>query len=139
MRYILDVYTVFAWLEKEKWYLRVVELLGKAHKKELRLAMGVFNFGEVFYSSAKMRGFEEARRVEGRIRILPLEIVAPLEESLVMHAAYLKAQNLISYADAFAAALTEQEKATLLTGDPDCRRVEKIIKLEWLARQSFRT
>jgi predicted nucleic acid-binding protein len=56
-----------------------------------------------------------------------------------MHAAYLKAQNLISYADAFAAALTEQEKATLLTGDPDCRRVEKIIKLEWLARQSFRT
>ena len=132
MRYILDAYAVVAWLEKEKGYLRVVELLGKAHKKELKLAMSVVNFGEVFYRTAKMHGIEEAKRVEGRLRILPIEIIAPLEERLVMHAAYLKAQYPISYVDAFAAALTEQEKATLLTGDPDFKRVEKKIKIEWL-------
>jgi ribonuclease VapC len=47
-----------------------------------------------------------------------------------MRAAYIKAQYPISYADAFAAALTEQEKATLITWDPDFKRIEKII--EWL-------
>jgi predicted nucleic acid-binding protein len=38
----------------------------------------------------------------------------------------------MSYADAFAAALAEQEKAILLTGDPDFKQVEKAIKIEWL-------
>jgi hypothetical protein len=37
--------------------------------------MSVLNFGEVFYSSAKTHGIEEAKRVEGRIRILPIEII----------------------------------------------------------------
>lgn len=121
-----------AWLEKEEGYLRVVELLGKARKKELKLAMSVVNFGEVFYRTAKQHGIEEAIRTEKRLRTLPINTVAPVEEKLVMRAAYLKAQYPISYADAFAAALTEQEKAILLTGDPDFKRIEKIIRVEWL-------
>jgi ribonuclease VapC len=132
MRYILDAYAVVAWLEKEEGYLRVVELLGKARKKELKLAMSVVNFGEVFYRTAKQHGIEEAIRTEKRLRTLPINTVAPVEEKLVMRAAYLKAQYPISYADAFAAALTEQEKAILLTGDPDFKRIEKIIRVEWL-------
>jgi len=55
-----------------------------------------------------------------------------VEETLVMRAAYLKAQYPISYADAFAAALAEQEKAILVTGDPDFKRLEKTIKIQWL-------
>jgi predicted nucleic acid-binding protein len=94
--------------------------------------MSVVNFGEVFYRTAKQHGIEEAIRTEKRLRTLPINIVAPMEEKLVMRAAYLKAHYPISYADAFAAALTEQEKAILLTGDPDFKRVEKIIRVEWL-------
>lgn len=75
---------------------------------------------------------EEAKRVEGILRFLPLRIIAPLDETLVMHAAYLKAQYPISYADAFAAALADEEKAILVTGDRDFKRIEKKIKIEWL-------
>ena len=121
-----------AWLEKESGYLRVHELLEKSGNKKIKLHMSIINFGEVFYRTGKLYGIEEATRTEKRIRALPINILAPVEETLVMHAAYLKAQYPISYADAFAAALTEQEKAILVTGDRDFKRIEKIIKIEWL-------
>jgi len=94
--------------------------------------MSIVNFGEVFYRTGKLYGIAEATRTERRIRALPINIIAPVEETLVMHAAYLKAQHPITYADAFAAALAEQEKAILVTGDRDFKRVEKKIKIEWL-------
>ena len=132
MNYILDAWAIVAWLEKESGYLRVHELLEKSGNKEIKLNMSIINFGEVFYRTGKLYGIEEATRTERRIRALPINILAPVEETLVMHAAYLKAQYPISYADAFAAALTEQEKAILVTGDRDFKRIEKIIKIEWL-------
>ena len=94
--------------------------------------MSIVNFGEVFYRTAKRHGIEEAKRVEGILRFLPILIISPVKETLVMRAAYLKAQHPISYADAFAAALTEEEKAILVTGDRDFKRIEKKIKIEWL-------
>ena len=94
--------------------------------------MSIINFGEVIYRTAKRHGIEEAKRVEGISRFLPILIISPVEETLVMRAAYLKARYPISYADAFAAALTEEEKAILVTGDRDFKRVEKKIKIEWL-------
>ncbi len=121
-----------AWLEKENGYLKVSELLEKGSSKELNLSISIINFGEVFYRTAKRHGMEEAKRVEGILRFLPLRIIAPLDETLVMHAAYLKAQYPISYADAFAAALADEEKAILVTGDRDFKRIEKKIKIEWL-------
>ena len=121
-----------AWTEKENGHLRVNELLEKGRGKEVNLNMSIVNFGEVFYLTAKRHGIEEAKRVEATLRLLPMQIISPLEEKLVMRAAYLKAQYPISYADAFVAALTEQEKAILVTGDRDFKRVEKKIKIEWL-------
>lgn len=94
--------------------------------------MSIVNFGEVFYRTGKLYGIAEATRTERRIRALPINIIAPVEETLVMRAAYIKAQFPISYADAFAAALAEQEKAILVTGDPDFKRLEKTIKIQWL-------
>ena len=108
------------------------ELLEKGRSKAVNLSMSIVNFGEVFYRTAKRHGIEEAKRVEGILRFLPILIISPVEETLVMRAVYLKAQHPISYADAFAAALTEQEKAILVTGDRDFKRIEKTIKIEWL-------
>jgi len=132
MNYILDAWAIVAWLEKESGYLRVSELLEKAGNREIRLTMSIVNFGEVFYRTGKLYGIAEATRTGRRIRALPINIIAPVEEKLVMRAAYLKAQYPISYADAFAAALTEEEKAILVTGHRDFKRVEKKIKIEWL-------
>ena len=132
MKYILDAWALVAWLQRENGYLKVRELLEKAQKQEIKLTMSVINFGEVIYRFAKIKGIEVAKRTEGTLRLFPINIISPVEETLVMRAAYLKAQHPISYADAFAAALAEQEKAILVTGDPDFKRIEKTIKIEWL-------
>jgi len=132
MKYILDAWALVAWLQRENGYLKVRELLEKAQKQEIKLTMSVINFGEVIYRFAKIKGIEVAKRTEGTLRLFPINIISPVEETLVMRAAYLKAQYPISYADAFAAALTEQEKAILVTGDRDFKSIEKIIKIEWL-------
>jgi predicted nucleic acid-binding protein len=38
----------------------------------------------------------------------------------------------MSYADCFAAALSKQKGAELITGDPEFKAVEKDIKIHWL-------
>ncbi len=43
-----------------------------------------------------------------------------------------KAQYPISFADAFATATAIRMDAELLTGDPEFRRVEQLVKIRWL-------
>jgi hypothetical protein len=42
----------------------------------------------------------------------------------------------LAYADAFAAALAMVEKATLVTGDPEFRLLEKSISVQWITEQA---
>jgi len=44
----------------------------------------------------------------------------------------LKAQYPISFADCFTVATALREKAVLVTGDPDFKHVEKIVKIDWV-------
>ncbi len=53
-----------------------------------------------------------------RLPALPIRLVLPDEEA-VIEAARLKSTRRLSYADSFAAALARQEKAVLVTGDPE--------------------
>ncbi|MGD2048353.1 MAG: hypothetical protein PVH03_02600 [Chloroflexota bacterium] len=51
-------------------------------------------------------------------------------------AAHIKATHTVSYADAFAIALTMQHSAVLVTGDPEYSQMEHLIDIEWLAEKS---
>ncbi len=50
----------------------------------------------------------------------------------VIEAAEIKAQYPISFADAFATATAIRMDAELLTGNPEFRRVEQLVKIRWL-------
>ena len=50
----------------------------------------------------------------------------------VLAAARIKAGYPISYADAFAVASAQREKATLVTGDPELRAVEHLVPILWI-------
>jgi predicted nucleic acid-binding protein len=52
--------------------------------------------------------------------------------ALTRQAAIYKAMHRMSYADCFAAALSKQKNAELLTGDPEFKAVEKDIRIHWL-------
>jgi ribonuclease VapC len=50
----------------------------------------------------------------------------------VIEEAKIKAQFTISFADCFAAVTAKKENAILLTGDPDFKKIENLIEIEWL-------
>lgn len=70
---------------------------------------------------------EAARILEG----LPIEFRATTRV-LADRAADFKARYKMSLADAFAAALASENKAVLVTGDPEFKPLEREIKIHWL-------
>jgi ribonuclease VapC len=51
---------------------------------------------------------------------------------LIFQAAEYKAQYAISYADCFALASAVEYKATLVTGDPEFKKVERLVDIVWI-------
>jgi predicted nucleic acid-binding protein len=56
----------------------------------------------------------------------------PADRERAEAAGALKAARKISLADAFAAALAIEKKASLVTGDPEFRSVERDVQVAWL-------
>jgi ribonuclease VapC len=62
---------------------------------------------------------------------LPITLVAnSLQE--VIEAARIKAKYPLAYADCFAVATAGREKASLITGDLEFKKVQGIIEIDWL-------
>jgi ribonuclease VapC len=58
-------------------------------------------------------------------------IVLP-DRELIWKAAEIKAEYAISYADCFAVATAIRHNATILTGDPEFKKTEKLVKVKWV-------
>ncbi len=129
--YVLDAFALLAYLRGESGAERVRDLLLRARSGEARLYLCLVNYGEVLYISERQGGRPAAEEAIRIIDHLPLEIV-PADRDLTFAAAHLKARYPISYADAFAAALAQKLGAILVTGDPEFRKVEAVVEVEWL-------
>jgi len=129
--YVLDSFALLAYLENETGSQRVQDLFGLCKAGTVKLLLSIINLGEVLYITERERGLPTAQKVLALIEELPVEIVE-VSRDLVFLAAHTKARNAISYADSFAAALTIQYKATLVTGDLEFKSLEKEIMIEWI-------
>jgi predicted nucleic acid-binding protein len=129
--FVLDSFALLAFLENETGGQQVQDLFGLAKKSTIFLSLSIINLGEVLYITERERGLPVAQKVLALIEELPIIIVDATRE-LVFAAAHIKARNTISYADSFAAALTIQQKATLVTGDQEFKTLEKEFMIEWL-------
>jgi len=131
-RYIvLDSWPVMAYLQGEEVERRVVEIIADAHDRGDELLMSVINAGEVWYTIAKRSGTIAANSAIDLVRSLGIRIV-DVDWATTKIAADYKAKGGISYAHCFAAALAKQEKAHLVTGDPEFKQLEKEIQIVWL-------
>jgi predicted nucleic acid-binding protein len=113
MTVVLDSWAVLRYLEDTEPAGQVVADLLDSE----RPLMSWINLGEVHYVLRRLHGEEAAVET---VRDLREVIDARLpDERLVLDAARIKADNPMAYADAFAAALTVAQEATLWTGDPE--------------------
>lgn len=131
--FVLDSYALLAFFRNEDSAEKVEQILNEAVTDKHQLYMTCINAGEVYYMSTRKDGVAKAEIAWKAIHQFPIHIIdADLEFTLA--AAKLKAKYSISYADAFAAALTIKRKATLITGDVefDALKNEVGFKVKWL-------
>jgi predicted nucleic acid-binding protein len=132
--FVLDSFAVLALLGREPGSQEVADLLRKAQEEEARVLMTWVNAGEVAYIVERRWGVERLYAALAVMEATALEIVS-VERELALMAAHIKAEHAIAYADAFAAALTQQRAAKLVTGGPEFKLLEGIVEIHWLPQR----
>ena len=116
--FVLDSYALLAYFRNEEGGEKVEQLLNDAVADKHELYMTCINAGEVYYMAHRKDGTDKAALVWKAMLQFPIHITE-VDMNFTYKAAGLKAKYKLSYADAFAAALTMNKKATLITGDSE--------------------
>ncbi len=130
-RKLLDSFAVLAWMQDEPGAEKVEALLLEARRAALPLLLTVVNLGEVYYRVARQHGHPLAEGIVRQLHALPVEFCV-CDEQLSLAAARIKADFPLAFADAVAAAAAQQEGASVVTGDPEFRKIEHLVPIEWL-------
>src|SRR5688500_9502278 len=128
---VLDAYALLAFFRGEEVGETVKDLLHAAAILDAPLHMTEVNYAELKYMLLKKHGPAAWRHAEALLQRLPLEF-HPVGRLLADVAANFKSRFRISLADAFAAALTKEKSAELVTGDPEFQALEREIRIAWL-------
>lgn len=130
-RFVLDSFALLAFHRGEFGGPAVRAMLDRANDGEIQLSMAVVNLGEVFYRTARELGVDAAEEALGDFEGYAIALIE-IDRELAITGARLKAEHPISYADCIAAALAQQLGAAVVTGDADFRRLEHLVRVEWL-------
>ena len=88
------------------------------------------NVGEVYYIISKRHGAQWAEEFLNRLPSLPIRLVLP-DENGILAAAKVKAAHRVAFSDAFAIALAQAEKASVITGDDEIRQCA-LVPVDWI-------
>jgi predicted nucleic acid-binding protein len=132
---VLDSFALIGFLENEKFASRIEMLLKQARQGKILVYLHAIHLGEVYYITLREQSQNIADLAFARIKAFPVKYIDTIEDELLRKAGWLKANYPISYADAFAASLAIIHNSSLLTGDPEFKKLEKkeAISIEWLA------
>lgn len=130
-RKLLDSHAVLRFLQKEKGFEAVEDLLRRAAHGDLQLLMCEINLGEVYYILLRTQGEVLGEEIFASFLLLPVDRVAA-DLDLIRSAARLKAEVPVSYADCFAVAAALRHRATVVTGDPEFRKFERRVPIDWI-------
>src|SRR5574338_297907 len=121
---VLDSFALIAFFRQEPGYELVHDLLVKISSDEAEGYMTTVNVGEIYYMMSRKSNSRYAEEAIHDLLHFPIHIIEA-DLKLTLEAARLKARYPISYADAFAAALTINRKATLITGDKEFESLKR--------------
>jgi predicted nucleic acid-binding protein len=110
----LDACAVIAYLRKEPGAEVLRELI---ERPNTFLAMHVCNLGEVYYDFFRDDGMEAARTAWANTLMLPLELHRDIDDVFIQRIGIIKVDEKVSFADAFALALSERLNIPLVTTD----------------------
>ncbi|MBS3919120.1 MAG: type II toxin-antitoxin system VapC family toxin [Deltaproteobacteria bacterium] len=129
---LFDAHAILRWTQKERGYQKVKNLLIACRDQSATGYMNQINLGEVYYKTIRAVGIDRAKEFLENFFRLPVQIILP-DSELIWSASEIKASYSISYADCFAAATALRLKATILTGDPEFKKLVSLVPIEWLS------
>ena len=133
-RYVLDANALIGFFEgRRRTADKVRQLLGEALRQDLPLLMSAVNWGEVFYMVWRRHGEQKAHETDARLQRMPITIMT-VDRERASRAGMLKEKHGLGYADAFAAELAMEQRAWLVTADPEFSRVGKSLSVCSLPR-----
>ncbi len=128
---LFDSHALLKFFQKEPGYADVARLLDRSRRTPAQKLLNVINLGEIIYTTKRAFGDQKKIEVLAHIERLAFKIL-PAPNSLVFHAAELKAEYSISFADCFALASAIEHKAAVVTGDPEFRKVKHLVEIVWI-------
>jgi ribonuclease VapC len=129
--YLFDSHALLAFFQNETGANIVYEILRKSRKEHIDRLVCVINLCEIIYITKRMFGDQKKIEILGRIHQLGFKVL-PVPDTLVYQAAEIKAEYLISYADCFVIACAQEHNSTIVTGDPEFKNVDHLVKIEWI-------
>ncbi len=93
--------------------------------------LSLINLGEIVYIVGRRLGDEAAEETLRDILRLPIQL-GDVSMERVLAAAHVKAHHAISYADSFAVSLADELSATVVTGDPEFKKVKDVVPVMWV-------
>jgi ribonuclease VapC len=129
---LLDSFAIIAYLNKDKGFEKVRDAMSEAQNSGGSILMNEINIGEVYYILFRKRGPEKADYfLQTILQSLPI-IVVSNDFDDVIKAAKIKAEHPLSFADCFAAATAKKNNSVIMTGDPEFKKIEDLVAIEWL-------
>lgn len=128
---LLDSHAVLKFLRREEGSEALEQLFRRAAAGDLQLLMSEINLREVYHIVLRAWGETAGEEILSSFLLFPIERVGA-DFDLVLSAARLKAELPVSYADCFAIATTMKHGASIVTGDPDFKRVENRLAIVWV-------
>jgi len=123
--YVLDSYALVAYLQDEAIAGRVEASLDQAAQSGAVVHMSLINLGEIATLIERRHGAARCNKALNELAAFPIEF----EEVTLSR---VMARHAVSFADAFAVALAQELDASVVTGDPEFRRVESLVRVSWL-------
>ena len=130
-KYVMDSFAMIAYFEDEPGADKVAEILGGLIDQKAKGFMSVVNWGEIYHCTMRVQGVEGAENVITQFNKYSIQLIEA-DQGLTYEAAKLKARYKIAYADCFAAALSLRLKAPVVTGDPEFKKLEDEISIQWI-------
>ena len=129
--YVFDASAMLAFMEDKPGAGKVEDILTEAQQGHSSVLMSCVNYGEVY--GRLLRAFDEEKALRAMISVGPFPILLQdADRQRAFRAAETKHKYKLHYADAFAAALALEFKATLVTSDSDFRRLGHGFPVLWL-------
>jgi predicted nucleic acid-binding protein len=129
--YLFDAFPILCWLQLEPGCDTVENMLNQADNGGITLSMNMINLGEDYYRICRIASAKKADEIITKLKLLPIGFIS-VSDNMIMEAAKIKGKYPVSYADAFAIATAIQNKAIIVTADPEYKAVSKLVKIYWL-------